>query len=125
MNNEIILKSWLELFIMVMTDKKSFKFGQLTMNIEVFRVNDTDKLINFVDINNVKFGLLAKIETKTDFDTFIKTFETNTDDFMSLSKYEILEDATFTGEARELILKAIGKGKMWINGEWSEQINLL
>lgn len=125
MMNEIILKSWLELFIMVMTDKKSFKFGQLTMNIEVFRVKDTDKLINFIDINNVKFGLLAKIETKTDFDTFIKTFETNTDDFMSLFDYEKLEDAIFTGEAKELILKAIGKGKMWINGEWSDQINLL
>jgi hypothetical protein len=125
MNDEIILKSWLELFIMVMTDKKSFKFGQLTMNIEVFRVNDIDKLINFADVTNVKFGLLAKIETKTDFDTFIKTFETNMDDFIPLFDYERLEDVIFTGEARELILKAIGKGKMWINGEWSDQINLL
>ena len=126
MMNEIILESWLELFIMIMTDKKSFKFGQLTMNIEVFEVNDTDRLtMNFVDVSNVKFGLLAKIETKPDFETFLKTFETDTDDFMSLHKYEKLEDIIFTGEARGLISKAIGQGKMWINGEWSDKINPL
>jgi len=126
MNDGTILKSWLELFIMVMTNKKSFKFGQLTMDIEVFEVPDAfAATINFVDITNVKFGLLAKIETKTDFDTFLTTFETNTDDFMSLFEYERLEDVIFTGEARGLISKAIGKGKMWINGEWSDKINLL
>lgn len=122
---DIILESWLELFIMIMTDKKSFKFGQLTMNIEIFEVNDVGITINFVDVHDVKFGLLAKIETKMDFDTFMKTFETNIDDFMSLSKYQKLEDVTFTGEARELISEAIGPGKMWINGEWSDKNVLL
>ncbi len=119
--NDIKLKSWLELFIMIMTNKKSFKFGQLTMNIEVFEVNDVEITINFVDVLDVKFGLLAKIKTHTDFDTFMKTFKTNTDNFMPLSKYQKLENIIFTGEALELILKATGPGKMWINREWSDK----
>ena len=125
MDESVILKSWLELFIMIRTGKKSFKFGQLTMNIEVFEVPDSfTATINFVDVNNVKFGLLAKIETKEDFNTFLKTFETHTDDFMSLFKYEKLGNVIFTGEARGLILKAIGPDRMWINGEWSDKIDI-
>ena len=125
MDESVILKSWLELFIMVRTGKNSFKFGQLTMNIEVFEVPDAfTATINFVDISNVKFGLLAKIGSKAEFDTFLDTFETNTDDFMSLFKYEKLGEVIFTGEARGLILKAIGQGRMWINGEWSDKVIL-
>ena len=122
-SNDIILKSWLELFVMI-KNKNTFRFGQLTMNIEVFEVSDGNRTDNFVDISNVKFGLLAKIETKKDFDKFLETFEAAVVDFIPLSDYEKLEDVLFTGEAQELILKATGHGRMWINSEWSDNVNL-
>ena len=117
------IESWLELFVMI-KNKNTFKFGQLTMNIEVFEVFEQKKPFCFIDISNVKFGLLAKIETKRDFDKFLETFEANVVDFIPLSDYEKIENATFTGEAKELILKATGRGITWINSEWSDKVNL-
>ena len=117
------IESWLELFVMI-KNKNTFKFGQLTMNIEVFEVFEQKKPFCFIDISNVKFGLLAKIETKRDFDKFLETFETDVVDFIPLSDYEKIENATFTGEAKGLISKATGWGTIWINSEWSDKVNL-
>ena len=123
--SEIILKSWLELFIMIMTNKNIFKFGQLTMNIEVFEIADFDKsIINFVDVNDIKWDLLAKIGSKKDLDVFLETFEAKPDNFILLSDYESIENITFTGEAKELILTAINRSRIWINSEWSDNIIL-
>ena len=52
------IESWLELFVMI-KNKNTFKFGQLTMNIEVFEVFEQKKPFCFIDISTVKFGLLA------------------------------------------------------------------
>ena len=131
--DNVLVDSWLELFIMIQTSKNTFKFGQLTMNLEVFEVpTETGQLIKFADVNNVKFGLSAKIDSKEDFDKFLKTFEADIDDFISLSDYERIENITFTGEARELISDSWvlisdiwgGVESMWINSEWSDHIDI-
>jgi len=127
-DNGILSDSWIELFVMVQTTKDTFKFGQLTMNIEIFEVpGPTVFPVKFADVNDVKFGLLAKITSKEDFAKFLETFEAEIDGFCSFSDYEKIEDITFTGEARELIsysLVSCGVESMWINKEWSDHVDL-
>lgn len=129
--NDIIMNSWLELFVMAQSDKDMFKFGQFTMNTEAFKVGSgppTYRMQNFVDVNTVKFGLLAKMDCQQDFDKFAKTFEVEMNDFVSLSEYERIEKFSFTGEALASMIWALfcnnKGGPMWVNKEWSDHIDI-
>ena len=124
---ENLLAGWFELFIMVRSDKKSFKFGQLTMNFEIFKFHSSG-LENFLNTENVEFDLLANIENKKDFAKFFLQFEAGIDDFITLSEYEENEDIIFTTQAKKMISTKIGikdNIPMWINTEWSDHIELL
>jgi len=125
----ILIRKWLEFFIIAKINKNMFKFGQISMTIEI---EDSPKY--YVNVENVIFDLLAFIETKKDLARMFMEFEIEINDFVSLNKYESLENVIFTPQAKNLMYKEIAstfnlKKKpsynpigIWINNKWSDHI---
>jgi len=120
----ILLRKWLDLFIIVRSRNTTFKFGKIFMNIEI---EDSRTQKYFVNVEDVEFDLLTSIENKRDLARMFTEFEIEMNDFISLNKYESLENVIFTQKAKNLMYKEIGNTtytplRIWINNKWSDHI---
>lgn len=120
------MRKWLNLFIIVRTvpfmqvlPAACFKFGELSMNIEI---EDSKTQKYFVNVEDVEFDLLVSIENKRDLARMFTEFEIEMNDFISLNKYESSENVIFTQKAKNLMYKEIGCSTMWISNRWSDHI---
>jgi len=122
----ILLRKSLDFFIIARTKNMTFKFGRIAMNIEI---EDSRTQKYFVNVEDVEFDLLASIENRRDLARMFTEYEIEMNDFISLNKYESLENVTFPYKAKNLIYKEIGClyawkyiTSMWISNRWSDHI---
>ena len=118
LNSEI--NTELQLFIAVTTKNawNTFKFGQLSLEIEIYsEVED----IHLLDITYIEFDLLALVKNKKDLAELLGSgFEIEVDDFVPFSKYEFVENAIFTEKARKILFNQ-GQ-RIWVEHKWSDHI---